>query len=95
MRVLWSFLAAAIAACIIWTFGGPLGAWLNAPGFVMLHGAMRMGFPGATHDSTLREWLWLGTVFSVLFWWVLVYVALALVERKGKWFGRSKGTRGT
>lgn len=78
IRVLCSFLAAVLVAGIIWMFGGPLGAWLNAPGLLMLRGAMALGIFRAVHEPTLREWLWLGTVLSVLFWWLLIYLALAL-----------------
>jgi len=82
MRALVSFLAAIALLVVIWSLGGPVGAWLNAPGLLLLRAAGALGLFAARRDPTLREWLWLGTALSAVVWWLVAYAALALVGRR-------------
>lgn len=83
MKVLWSTLAAAVAAALIWVLGGPFGAALAAPGLLLLRGAAALGAAPGGREGSLRQWLQLGTALAVAFWWTATYVALALAGRRG------------
>ena len=84
MDLLWSLALAAVITVIIWVLGGSSGAWLNAPGLLVLRGAKALGIPATPRQPSLREWLWLGSLLSALFWWLAAYAALSAVRRYGR-----------
>lgn len=67
---------------VVWVVGGPVGAWLNAPGLLLLRAEAALGIPGPGTAPTLRGWLWLATALSALFWGLVAYAALMLAGRR-------------
>jgi len=77
-----SLLTAIVILGIIWSVGGPVGAVLNAPGLLLMRGAAALGIPGPGAEPSLREWLWLGTALSTLFWWLVAFSVLVVAGRR-------------
>ncbi len=84
MKALVSLVAAAVILVVIWAVGGAVGAWLNAPGLLLLRAASALGIPEPITEPTLRSWLWLATALSTLFWGLVAYAASMLAARRGR-----------
>lgn len=84
MKALVSLVAAPVILVVIWELGGPVGAWLNVPGLLLLRAAAALGIPEPGTEPTLRGWLWLGTALSTFFWGLVAYAASMLAGRRGR-----------
>ena len=90
MKALVSLVAAPVILVVIWELGGPVGAWLNVPGLLLLRAAAALGIPEPGTEPTLRGWLWLATALSTLFWGLVAYAALdARRTARSRWPGEA------
>jgi hypothetical protein len=90
MRIVRAVIGGVAALAVSWVIGGPLGAALNAPGFLMLEGARRLGALRGLQEPSLEKWIWLASILSALVWGFVVYLALSLRGRREKRAGRKE-----
>ena len=89
MRLLWSVVGAMAALTISWVAGGPIGAALNTPGFLILRGARMFGVLPGHREPSLGEWIWLASILSASFWGLVIYLVIGLVDRRANRAGKS------
>jgi len=89
MRLLWSVAGAMVALAVSWVAGGPTGAVLNTPGFLILGGARMFGVLPGHQEPSLGEWIWLASILSASFWGLVVYLVIGLVDRRANRAGKS------